>query len=82
MSAFRCGDVVRHCPSGEEWLVAYADGDDVSPTGWPDCIAKASDCDLVRAATDEEHRAHVVEWLGCENECRRQRHVRRLYGSA
>ena len=52
---FRTGDVVRHIPSGEKWLVAWADTSEVVCCGWPESIAKASDCHLERAATDEEH---------------------------
>lgn len=60
---FRCGDHVLHRPSGEEWLVAYCEGDDLAWTGWPDGRARTADCDLVRRATDEEHLAAVAEWF-------------------
>jgi hypothetical protein len=56
---FRCGDVVKHGPTGEEWLVAYCDGDDLAWCGWPDGLARTADCTLVRASTDDEH----FKWL-------------------
>lgn len=54
---FRAGDVVRHRPSGETWVLAYAaaERNEVSACGWPESIAKADDCVLVEAATDEKH---------------------------
>lgn len=51
----RCGDVVKHNPTGEEWIVAYVDGDRLAWCGWPPGEALTSDCTLVRAATDEQH---------------------------
>lgn len=60
----RCGDVVKHGPTGEEWLVAYADYERgrLSRYGWPEGFADLSDCTLVRAATDAEHEQAVREW--------------------
>ena len=57
----RCGDTVLHKPSGEEWLVAYVDGDDLAWCGWPDGVARKSDCELVRSCTDAEHVARLKE---------------------
>lgn len=53
-SAFRAGDIVRHAKTGEEWeLACDEERGEVMPAGWPMCIAKAEDCDLVRPASDE-----------------------------
>ncbi len=64
---FRAGDVVRHRPSGETWTLAYG-GDihrggveHVSACGWPESVALATDCELVTAATDLEHRTALME---------------------
>ena len=57
----RCGDIVLHRPSGEEWLVAYVDGDDLAWCGWPDGVARTSDCDLVKACSYDEHVARLRE---------------------
>jgi hypothetical protein len=55
MSQFRAGDHIHHKPSGEDWvLAADQDGDRVVCAGWPESFAKAVDCELKRAATDEE----------------------------
>ena len=52
---YRTGDVIRHIPSGEEWLVATADARHVSPCGWPYGLARLDEVELVEAATDEAH---------------------------
>ena len=52
---FRAGDVVKHAPSEETWVLACdQDGDAVMPAGWPESRADAADCTLVKAASDEE----------------------------
>lgn len=57
----RCGDHVHHIPSGEDWVVAYADyvTGYLSWCGWPDGEAKIADCRLIKRATDAEH----LDWL-------------------
>lgn len=52
----RTGDHVYHKPSGETWVVAWADHSSgyMSPCGWPTCQAQISDCAVTRIATDEE----------------------------
>ena len=50
------GDVVRHNPTGEEWVVAYVKGDRLAWCGWPEGEGQLSDCTLVKAATDDERR--------------------------
>lgn len=81
-SRFRAGDVVRHRPSGETWVLAYAamERNEVSACGWPESIAKADDCVLVEAATDDKHEEMLREWAEKVqhssdhrvSECRRQ----------
>lgn len=51
----KLGDTVFHRPSGETWIVAHADETEVMPVGWPETIAKRSDCDLVEHCSEEEH---------------------------
>ncbi len=82
----RCGDTVRHLPSGETWEVAYADAEnnDLSWFGWPAGRAKLSECTLVAQCTDEEHARAVAQWLDSwradsSSDDRRSYHVRRLY---
>lgn len=51
---FRAGDGVYHAPSGEKWLLAADERDgEVVCAGWPESIAKAPDCILIRRASDE-----------------------------
>lgn len=61
----RCGDRVRHLPTGEVWLVAYADygSGHLSWWGWPNGKAEISDCKRLYLCTDSEHRKAVAEWL-------------------
>ena len=58
--SLRAGDVVSHAPTGETWLLAAVRGDDVYPGGWPETLARASDCTLVTSATDAEHRRMIA----------------------
>lgn len=51
----RTGDVVKHLPSGETWLVAWADQYEVICCGWPESMARITDCELVIVCSDEEH---------------------------
>lgn len=57
----RAGDHVHHRPSGEDWVVAYVDGDYLAPCGWPNGEAKLSDCVLKKSCSDEEHAAILLE---------------------
>lgn len=80
----RCGDTVVHKPTGETWLVAYADygTGDLAWSGWPDGRARIADCEISRFATDEQHAKHVAEWLSPPaREDHRTAVIRRLYGS-
>jgi hypothetical protein len=49
-------DVVKHGPSGETWVVAFADHESghLWWCGWPEGTAKLSDCTIIRKATDEQ----------------------------
>ena len=50
---YRAGDVVRHGPTCETWVLACDEEDGrVLPAGYPECTAAAADCELVTAATD------------------------------
>jgi hypothetical protein len=74
------GDSVKHRPSGETWVVAWADPatDQLVPCGWPLCIAKLSDCDLDEVVTVDVAK----EWakrVAASGEGIRSRGVKRLY---
>jgi hypothetical protein len=58
---FRTGDSVLHGPTGETWVVAYADPATgcMSWLGWPAGRALIADCTLAKRATDEDHQ----RWL-------------------
>ena len=57
----RTGDVVRHTPTDETWVVAFCEDGRVAPMGWPMCLAKESDCVLMEAASDTTHRIMLEE---------------------
>lgn len=81
MSEFRAGDVVKHEPSGETWSLAVDQfGDEVSPCGWPETIAKASDCTLIKHATDDERSKQLVESsnIRCQLDVRRREATRQI----
>lgn len=48
------GDVVRHNPSGEEWVVAYVIDGRLCACGWPFSEVNLSECTLVKKATADE----------------------------
>lgn len=75
----RCGDHVLHRPSGETWVVAYADygTGELSACGWPDSIARISDCDLVKVASEQEHTDLLAKLI--ESGDRRGRVAERIY---
>ncbi|MFZ2869620.1 hypothetical protein [Zavarzinia sp.] len=59
----RAGDHVRHRPSDEIWVVAFADYDtgDIAWCGWPEGLARIADCDRIKAASDDEHAQIVAQ---------------------
>lgn len=74
---FQCGDVVLHLPTGETWIVAAADhaADDLAWFGWPEGLARASDCVLVERAWPETS----MHWHGMLSGMRRAM-ADRVYG--
>lgn len=77
------GDVVLHRPSGEQWTVAYADParNDLGWFGWPEGIARLSDCELVEKATPEQRAQSIAAWAGKHGNDHRHGAVRRLYAA-
>lgn len=57
----RAGDVVHHEPTGETWLLAWAENLQVCAMGWPETVAALGDCTLIKAASDEEHRKALTD---------------------
>ena len=61
--SFRAGDTVHHKPSDEHWWLAVDEENSrVQPCGWPECMAEASDCELIKASTDDERITLLKEW--------------------
>lgn len=62
---FRAGDVVRHRPTGEKWVLANDEEDGrVSPCGWPCSMADAKDCALLEKASDERRLETLTRLAG------------------
>ena len=60
---FRAGDTVKHKPTGEEWVLANDQhGDHVSWCGWPEGLAQATDCEIVKRASDKERHERLLSW--------------------
>jgi hypothetical protein len=65
VKVFRAGDHVHHSPSTENWVLACDEvRGEVVCAGWPETTAKATDCTLLKAATDEQ-RAEML--LSCSH---------------
>lgn len=50
------GDVVRHLPSGEEWIVGavnIARPTEFVPLGWPMSIENTAECELIYSCSEE-----------------------------
>ena len=73
---FDTGDVVRHGPCDEEWLIAYAEGPYVYPCGWPDSRALADDCALVTKASADVVMRLLREMAGGSGDDHRHRYAR------
>lgn len=69
------GDVVRHGPTGEEWIVACVQGDRLSWCGWPEGMAALADCTLVRKATPEDRDKLLREMAAIGGSDHRQRYA-------
>lgn len=70
------GDSVFHVPTGENWLVAYVDGERLAWCGWPEGTAALADCRLVRKATPEERERLLRQIASGSGDGARQRHAR------
>lgn len=80
--AIRCGDTVRHGPTGETWVVAWVERDRLAWAGWPPGEALLADCTLVEAASDAEH-LYWARQIGRPERTDYIAHaVRRLYPAA
>ena len=52
--------IAAFCRSWNDALPTDADRDELSWCGWPDGIAKLSDCEVVSRATDEQHQKFLA----------------------
>jgi hypothetical protein len=78
MNHIDTGDVVRHGPTGEAWVVAYVKGKYLAWCGWPEGEARVSDCSLLKKATPEEKEKLLQELADMPEDDARRRYARRL----
>ena len=58
---FRAADTVYHEPTKETWILAAdEDNGEVFPCGWPETIAKASDCKLVERGAGADRKEQLI----------------------
>lgn len=76
----RAGDAVLHKPSGETWSVAFVEGGRLCACGWPLSMVPVEDCELKRAATDEQHMTVLQEMAAITGNDPRRSHARRALG--
>lgn len=78
----KTGDTVLHKPTGETWLVAYTDdaNNRLAWCGWPQGLAKLSDCELIVECSAEESAALIRELAGMSsgNDPRKHWAMRRI----
>lgn len=75
-------DIVRHEPSGEEWVVACVNGEYLSWAGWPEGRAKLADCTLVRKATPEKRELLLQDLARINGSDHRCTHARAVLAAA
>jgi hypothetical protein len=76
------GDVVRHTPSGERWLVAYVHRDYVCCCGWPESLAPVADCVLLESATPEQRLILLRQMAAMEGSDSRKSYAKRRLEAA
>lgn len=61
MTRIKTGDTVFHRPTGETWVVAFADytRGELAWCGWPEGLARISDCELVESCSEQESLALI-----------------------
>lgn len=72
MTQIRCGDHVRHIPSGQVWVVAYVDGDRLAWCGWPAGEAPLANFKRVKECSDADHR-HMLKQCAASDGKRQRR---------
>lgn len=71
-ASFRAGDFVRYKTAKEDWILACDENNgQVICMGWPETTVDASDCELIKAATDEERKHSLIKVSqGCRGQYR------------
>lgn len=72
------GDYVLHHPTGEQWVVACVEGEYLSWCGWPEGMAKLSDCELLEKATPESKEKLLHQLADTTSNDHRSRFARHI----
>jgi hypothetical protein len=60
------GDIVKHRPTGEKWLVALVDDKDIYYCGYPfGGFGSLEDCELIKKATKLEREKVIRDLCNC-----------------
>lgn len=81
-AVIKTGDTVLHRPSGEMWLVAYSENGYVCACGWPETLARESDCQLIESASEDMRIRLLHEIAGKGGDDSRRSYARRALGMA
>lgn len=73
-------DHVHHAPTGEDWVVAFVQGDRLAWCGWPEGFAALADCTLVKKATTDERDALLRELAESTSNDMRVRYAKHRLG--
>lgn len=72
------GDYVHHGPSGEDWVVAYVQGEHLAWCGYPFGEAKLADCTLIQKAPPAARQERLESMAKAGNDPRAEYARRRL----
>jgi hypothetical protein len=73
-------DIVKHRPTGEEWIVAGVKDGRLMWCGWPPGTADVTDCELVEKATPEQRDKLLHEIAAMHGDDQRKRFAMRQLG--
>jgi hypothetical protein len=66
MDVIDIGDIIKHRPTGETWIVALVEDKDVYYCGYPfGGFGNLSDCELIKKATNLERERVIRDLLNC-----------------
>lgn len=74
----KTGDTILHKPSGEKWVVAFADAGYVCACGWPESYGKEEDCEIIESVSEDESLILLRKIASKQNDDSRKRFALRI----